>query len=146
MTELPALTLYFDGRCPFCAKEMRRLQHWNQAGRLAFVDIAQPGFDPSPLGVDLAALNRELHSTTGDGRLLVGIDSMLAAYTLVGRGWLVWPLRVRMLRPVLAACYRWFARHRYLISERLGYRLPSETRAGGECHGGVCDAGGPFLK
>lgn len=140
MTKLPALTLYFDGRCPFCASEMLRLMHWNQAKHLAFVDISQPDFDPSPLGVDLAALNRELHNTTNDGRLLVGIDSMLAAYTLVGRGWLVWPLRVRVLRPLLAACYRRFARHRYWISSRLGYRLPPE------CRDGVCSVGGPFLK
>lgn len=140
MTQLPALTLYFDGRCPFCATEMRRLKQWNRAGHLAFVDIAQPDFDPSPLGVDMVALNRELHSTTRDGMLLVGIDSMLAAYTLVGRGWLVWPLRVRFLRPVLACFYRWFARHRYQISDRLGYRSPSE------CHDGTCSIGNPFLK
>lgn len=140
MMTLPALTLYFDGRCPFCAAEMRRLKQWNRAGQLAFVDIAEPGFNPSPLGVDLAALNRELHSTTNDGRLLVGLDSMLAAYTLVDRAWVVWPLRVRMLRPLLAYCYRWFARHRYWMSERLGYRLPSK------CRDGVCKVEGPFLK
>jgi hypothetical protein len=37
----------------------------------------------------MAALNRESHARTADGGLLVGIDSLLAAYTLVGRAWLV---------------------------------------------------------
>lgn len=83
------LTLYYDGRCPFCATEMARLQSWNGAGRLAFVDIAAAGFDPLPLGLEMAALNRESHARTADGGLLVGIDSLLAAYTLVGRAWLV---------------------------------------------------------
>ena len=72
------LTLYFDGQCPFCAAEMRRLHSWDRAGRLRFVDIAEPGFDPGPLGVSLAALNRELHSWTSSGQRLVGIDSMIA--------------------------------------------------------------------
>ena len=40
--------------------------------RLAFVDIAEPGFDPAPLGVDLPALNRELHARLPDGRMLTG--------------------------------------------------------------------------
>jgi predicted DCC family thiol-disulfide oxidoreductase YuxK len=134
------LTLYFDGLCPFCVRSMRRLMAWDTAGHLAFVDIAAPGFDPSPLGVDLAALNREVHGRTREGAVLAGIDTMLAAYTLVGRGWLVWPLRVRLLRPALAAAYRWFARHRYAISARLGMRLPAG------CDGATCTIGNPFLK
>jgi predicted DCC family thiol-disulfide oxidoreductase YuxK len=136
----PSLTLYFDGLCPFCVKSMHKLMAWNTAGHLAFVDIARPGFDPSALGVDMAALNRELHAETPDGQVLVGIDSMLAAYTLVGRGWRVSPLRVRLLRPALAASYRWFARHRYGISKRLGYRLPPA------CDGDTCSIGNPFMK
>ncbi len=134
------LTLYFDGRCPFCFAEMQRLRRWNKAGHLQFVDIAQPDFDPTPLGVTMVALNRELHSKTADGRILVGIDSMLIAYTLVGRGWLVFPLRVSLLRPLLANLYRLFARHRYRISRWLRYKEPLQ------CHDGVCHAGNPFLK
>jgi predicted DCC family thiol-disulfide oxidoreductase YuxK len=134
------LTLYYDGLCPFCVRSMRQLRTWDAAGKLAFVDIAAPGFDPSVLGVDMAALNREVHGRTREGEVLVGIDTMLAAYTLAGRGWLVWPLRVRLLRPALARAYRWFARHRYAISRRLGYRLPAA------CDCDACAIGNPFLK
>lgn len=141
MSTAPALTLFYDGRCPFRVAGMRRLHGWDGAARLAFVDMSQPGFDPSPLGTDMEALNRELHGRTDAGEVLVGIDCMLAAYTLAGRGWLVWPLRIRSLRPGLAAFYRWFARHRYAISRRLGLRLPPS------CEDGVCRMGGnPFIK
>lgn len=140
MKPAPALTLYFDGLCPFCVASMRRLQSWDTAGRLAFVDIADAGFDPSPLGVDMAALNREVHGRTREGKVVAGIDTMLAAYTLAGRGWLVWPLRIRLLRPALAAAYRCFARHRYAISKRLGLRAPAA------CDGGTCGIGNPFMK
>lgn len=140
MDTLPALSLYYDGRCPFCVAGMRRLHGWDTTGNLAFVDIAAPGFDPSVLGVDMAALNRELHGMTREGRVVVGIDCMLAAYTLAGRAWLVWPLRIRPLRPLLSNAYRWFARHRYQISRRLGLRLPVT------CEEGVCRIGNPFIK
>jgi predicted DCC family thiol-disulfide oxidoreductase YuxK len=136
----PALVLYFDGKCAFCTAEMHRLGKWDTQRRLAFVDIAASGFDPAPLGVDLAALNRELHSQTSDGRVLSGIDSMLAAYTLAGRGWLVWPLRVPGLRGVLARLYRAFARNRYTLSHWLGYR-PAPA-----CDSNACSIGNPFLK
>lgn len=135
----PELTLFYDGHCPFCAAEMARLRRWNKLGRLGFVDIAEPDFDPAPLGVDMAALDRELHSLTADGKLLVGIDSMLAAYTLVDRGWMVCPLRMRLFRPLLANAYRVFARNRYRISRWMGYRPIAD------CAGAVCRPGNPFL-
>ncbi len=130
--DAPSLTLYYDGACPICAASMAQLRAWNRAGALAFVDIRAIGFDPAPLGVTMAALDRELHGRAADGRLLVGVDCIEAAYTLAGQGWRVLPLRLRLLRPVLAVLYRKFALHRYRISGWLGYT------AGTPCAGGAC--------
>lgn len=130
---MAALTLYFDKACPFCRREMARLGRWDPGGRLAFVDITAEGFDPRPLGVTLAALNTEMHGLRADGVMLVGTDAILEAYTLVGRSWLVWPLRVRLLRPTLASAYRSFARNRYRISRWLGI-----GGARGACDGDAC--------
>ena len=136
----PELTLYYDGKCPFCAAGMKRLAESDKAGNLAFVDIAQPGFDPAQLEVSMEALNLEIHSRTAAGEVLVGVASLLAAYTLTGRGALVWPLRVPVLRSVLAYLYRAFARNRYTMSRLLGYK------AGPTCEDGVCFHGNPFFK
>ena len=134
----PSLTLFFDGKCPFCAAEMTRLRAWDKHGRLGFVDMAQYDFDPSMLGVEMAALDRELHSRTAAGKILVGIDSILAAYTLVGKGWIVLPLRVALLRPMLAWLYRGFARNRYRFSRWLGYKAVPP------CQDGSCQMRHPF--
>lgn len=130
---MSALTLYFDSKCPLCRREMARLGRWDRAGRLAFVDMAQAGFDPAPLGVTLAAMDSELHALRADGAMLAGTAAILEAYTLVGRSWLVWPLRVPLLRPALAAAYRSLARNRYRVSRWLG--LGAAPRA---CDGGHC--------
>ncbi len=133
------LTLFYDGNCPFCLAEMARLRNWNSVGKLTFVDIAEPDFNPAILGVDMAALDRELHSQKPNGEILVGIDSMLAAYTLVGKGFLVFPLRLKLLRPLLANLYRKFARNRYRISRLLGYKtIP-------HCDVTVCKRVNPFF-
>ncbi|WP_322081783.1 DUF393 domain-containing protein [Burkholderia sp. BCC1972] len=129
------LVLYFDGRCPLCVAEIRRLGARDARHRLAFVDIAEPGFDPAPLGVDLPALNRELHARLPDGRMLTGVDSIVAAHALVGRRWLVWLLRVPAMRAALAPLYRRFARNRYAVSRWLGYR--AEAR----CDDAACGIG-----
>lgn len=133
-----ALTLYYDGSCRFCAMEMKRLGRWDRGGKLAFVDIALPGFDPSHLGAEMAQLDLQLYSQTCDGRILIGTDSMLAAYTLAGRGWMVWPLRVPLLRGVLGWLYRLFARNRYKMSRLLGYKPV--------CADAVCQPLNPFFR
>jgi predicted DCC family thiol-disulfide oxidoreductase YuxK len=127
------LTLYFDSACPLCRREMNRLRRWDRAGRLAFVDMSAPGFDPAPLGVTLAALNAELHGLRADGAMLVGTDAILEAYTLAGRRWLVWPLRVRLLRPMLASAYRSLARNRYRVSRWIGLETAHKACNGDNC-------------
>jgi predicted DCC family thiol-disulfide oxidoreductase YuxK len=135
-----ALTLYYDGKCPFCSTEMARLRRWDKAGRLAFVDIAQPGFDPTHLGATMEQLNLEMYSQTADGAVFAGTQSILAAYRLVGRGWLVWPLRVPLLRQFLSWLYRLFARNRYRMSRLLGYKLAPQ------CEEGVCAHRNPYFN
>ncbi|OXI79829.1 thiol-disulfide oxidoreductase [Burkholderia sp. AU33423] len=133
--ESSELVLYFDGRCPLCVAEIERLGARDARHRLAFVDIAAPGFDPAPLGVDLPALNRELHARLPDGRMLTGVDSILAAHALTGRRWLVRLLRVPVVRRALAPLYRRFARNRHAVSRWLGYRAKAP------CDGAACGSG-----
>ncbi|MGQ5523509.1 thiol-disulfide oxidoreductase DCC family protein [Chitinimonas sp. PSY-7] len=124
-----ALTLFFDSRCPLCSAEMRRLERWDKHGRLAYIDMHGEGFDAADYGTTLAAMDAELHGLDVDGRLLVGIDAIAAAYSAVGFAWLVWPLKLALTKPLWRKTYRWFARNRYRASRLLGYRCPD----------GVCD-------
>ena len=129
------LSLYFDGNCPFCLATMRHLQQLDQAHNqvacLAFIDISADDFDAAVLGVDSLALNRLLHSLDRQGQLLVGVDSILAAYSLVGKGYWVWPLRVPILYALMAFLYAKFAQHRYRLSRLLGYTKPMKCDRGG---------------
>lgn len=49
-----------------------------------FVDIVGLGFDLVLFGVDLFVLNCELYVCLFDGCMLIGIDSIVVVYVLVG--------------------------------------------------------------
>lgn len=139
----PELTIYVDSTCGFCVAEVSMLKRHDRRGVLAFVDLATPGFADFPPGTDMATLNARLHSVAADGRVLTGLDSMQAIYRLVGLGWVVWPLRIRPLRPLMAWCYEQFARHRYKVSDFFGMRVPAGAP---RCDGTTCQTGSPFVK
>jgi predicted DCC family thiol-disulfide oxidoreductase YuxK len=136
----PELTLFYDAHCPFCNHEMQRLKSWNHAGKLGFVDISKVDFDPTQLGVSMTDLDAALHGQTRDGRILVGLDTMLLAYTLIDKAWMVAPLKITWLRPSLSFLYRHFARHRYVLSRMMGFK---KTVA---CSSNHCELKHPFFN
>lgn len=109
-------TVLYDRACPLCRMEMDWLQARNAEGRLVFVDISDPAFDPAPYGATLAAMDAQIHGRTADGRLLVGLDVLRLAYEAVGLARFAQPVVSGPLRPVFDQGYRCFARHRKAIS------------------------------
>ena len=114
------LTLLYDGACPICVTEMSRLARMDRSHRLRFVDIAAPGFDASPYGATREEMMTLMHAVLPDGRVLVGIDALHAAYSAVHLGWLWAPARWPLLRRYADALYARFARNRMRVSRALG--------------------------
>jgi predicted DCC family thiol-disulfide oxidoreductase YuxK len=106
------LTLYYDGACPLCAREIALLRRHATRERLQLVDIAAANFDPQPLGLGLTTLQARLHARWADGRWLVGLDASLASWQAAGLGAWIAPLGWRALRPMLEWGYRLFCRLR----------------------------------
>jgi predicted DCC family thiol-disulfide oxidoreductase YuxK len=102
-------TLYYDGRCPLCMKEMARLDQL-KSEELQLADIHELE-DPSLPDKD--TLLRNLHLRTTNGEILIGVDANVAAWDFTPHGrwfqWLRWPL----LRPVTDRVYRYWAEWRY---------------------------------
>lgn len=129
---MSALTLIYDSHCPLCTDEMKRLARWDKHGKLAYLDMHGADFNAADYGTTMQALDAEIHAITPDGRTLIGIDVLIECYALVGKAWIVWPLKWQAAKPVWRDLYRWFARNRYRISGLLGY--------GYGCPDGVCKA------
>ena len=102
-------TLYYDGNCPICLREMARLQRL-KSDDLQLRDI-HAMLDPSL--PDRDTLLRNLHLRYADGRLVTGVEANIAAWRCTPYGrWLSW-LRWPLLRPVVDSTYQRWARWRY---------------------------------
>jgi predicted DCC family thiol-disulfide oxidoreductase YuxK len=113
----------FDGDCPLCRREIALLRRLDRGrGRIAFEDIAAPGFEGTPYGIDHDTAMRRIHGVLPDGRVIEGVEVFRRLYAAVGFGWLVAPTRWPLLRPAFDAAYRWFARNRLRLTGREAVR------------------------
>lgn len=80
------LTLYFDGECPLCAREIRFLSRRAINARLLFVDISDEAFDAKALGFTVEQMQSSLHARFADGPWMTGLDATLWSWRAAGLG------------------------------------------------------------
>jgi len=120
--DLP-LTLYFDGRCPLCLREIRWLAQRARQNRLRLVDVHDDlalTCHSTPSREDMLGM---LHARTARGQWLVGVEATVAAWQAAGVGrwvsWLTWPL----VRRLSVFVYRGFARYRHRLAALVGEQI-----------------------
>ena len=116
----PPLTLLFDGACPLCRREVDALRARDGGkGRLGFVDIDAPDYDPAAHGgISYRAAMGRIHAIDADGRVIVDVAAFREAYRLVGLGWLYAPTTWPVLKPVVDGAYRLWASSRLRLTGR----------------------------
>lgn len=117
------LTVFYDGTCPLCAKEMSALKQRDTKQQIKIINIYSDAFADYPQ-IDPEQANTILHALNQKGELLLGLDVTHRAWQLVGRGWLYAPLRWRIVKPVADWLYLKFAKNRYRVS----YLLTGKSR------------------
>ncbi len=117
-------TLFYDGRCALCSKEMRLLTrlkrpdlhlldiHTSDLSQWQLPPIETPGLTAT------TQLLSVLHLRTAEGRWLLGLDATVAAWSYTPLGWLFKPLRWPLIRPIADTFYTRWAQARAC---RLGY-------------------------
>ena len=102
-------TLYYDGACPLCTREMKHLANLKRDS-LDLVDIHQTDISPDMPSKEDLLLN--LHLKRGE-EWVVGADANVAAWQHTRYGmlwaWLRWPLIKQIVDPV----YAFWAKRRY---------------------------------
>ncbi|MPQ83214.1 DUF393 domain-containing protein [Pseudomonas sp. MAFF 730085] len=106
------LTLYFDGECPLCAREVQLLRRRALDTRLVLVDISHDAFDATAFGFTLEQMQDSLHARFANGRWVTGLDATLWSWRAAGLGRWAAPLAWRPIRPLLTLGYRLFCRVR----------------------------------
>lgn len=68
------LTVFYDGACGVCSKEMRHYQGLADQ-RLQFVDIAAADFDAAGYGRTAGEFQAQLHVCDAAGRFFTGVEA-----------------------------------------------------------------------
>ncbi len=127
---IAACTVYFDGACPLCRREIALYQRASGGERVDWVDAS--ACPPSALGGDLprdAALSR-LHVRLGDGSLVSGAAAFAAIWArLPSYSWLAALAAWRPARTAMEIAYAGFLRLRPLWrrAEPVAPALPREV-------------------
>ncbi|MDR5900855.1 MULTISPECIES: thiol-disulfide oxidoreductase DCC family protein [Halomonas] len=116
------VTLFHDGHCPLCQREVAWLTRHPRRERVTLVDIQAANFDAVPLGRSVAAMMGRLHVRDAAGRWFVGMDASRALYAVLGYRRLVWMSTLPGIGGLMDAGYRWFARRRLRLGRWLERR------------------------
>ena len=118
----PPVTLYHDGHCPLCQREVEWLSRHPRRARVRLVDIQAADFDPQALGTRFEAMMGKLHLRDAEGRWFIGMDASRALYAVLGYRRLVWLSCLPGVAAALDAGYRGFARRRVRLGRWLAKR------------------------
>ena len=117
------LTVWFDGACPLCRREMELMRRLDRRGAINFVDLESENVD-CPVGK--AELIARLHALE-NGRLLTGASAFAAAWRAIP---LLRPFgqlaRVPAMLTLLEFGYAAYLRLRPAL-QRLLVRTPEQT-------------------
>lgn len=109
ISDQPSPTVYFDGACPVCAREIAMYRRQPGGGAVQWVDVAQCEAPALGAGLTRAAAMARLHVRRADGSLVSGA----LAFTELWRALPRWAWAGRLLGSgaglwLLEAGYRFF--------------------------------------
>ncbi|MEZ4871427.1 MAG: DUF393 domain-containing protein [Bdellovibrionales bacterium] len=76
----PELTIYYDGLCPLCSREIDHYRVKDTQGKIEYVDIADPQFDAQAVGLDPQKIHSVFHVKSKDGQVLTKVDAFVAIW------------------------------------------------------------------
>lgn len=116
----PALaTVYFDGLCRVCSREIEHYRRCAGSDRLRFIDICSPGFDARSHGLDPQAIHKNMHVRRADGVMMIGVDAFIEIWAVLPRYRMLPKLANALgVRALLNVGYRIFAALRPFLPRR----------------------------
>ena len=113
------LTIFFDGGCPLCKREVDFLQSRNQKGYLRFIDINTSDFYLDlRYGITYKEAMERIHALKSDGSVIKDIKVFQEAYTLIGLGWIYAPTKFPIFVKFIEFIYGIWAKYRLKLTFR----------------------------
>jgi predicted DCC family thiol-disulfide oxidoreductase YuxK len=117
MTQYP-LTVFFDGACPICTREIALMRRLDRRRQLDFCDFSAQEYDVASRGFSIEDLGTVIHARWADGSVITGVEVFRAMWEAVGLGFLARLSRLALVEPLALNAYAWFARNRLRLTGR----------------------------
>ena len=109
----PALTIWYDGACPLCIREIALMKRLDRAERINFVDLTRAD---TACPLDRTLMLSRFHATTREGETLSGAAAFAAMWREIP---ILQPIglaaRNRLVLALLEGAYLLFLRIRPLL-------------------------------
>jgi predicted DCC family thiol-disulfide oxidoreductase YuxK len=112
------LTIFFDGACPICNREIALMKRLDRRRQLEFCDFSAKEYDGASSGFAAADLATVIHARWVDGSVITGVEVFRAMWEAVGLGVLSRLSRLSLVEPLVLKAYAWFARNRMRLTGR----------------------------
>ncbi|WP_413391198.1 thiol-disulfide oxidoreductase DCC family protein [Prochlorococcus marinus] len=113
------LTIFFDGGCPLCKREIDFLQSRNKKGYLSFIDINTSDFYLDlKYGITYKQAMERIHAMKSDGSVIKDIKVFQEAYNLVDLGWIYAPTKIPFFDKFIEFIYLIWAKYRLKLTFR----------------------------
>ena len=113
------LTIFFDGGCPLCKREVDFLQSRNQKGYLRFIDINTSDFYLDlKYGISYKQAMERIHALKSDGSVIKDIKVFQEAYNLIDLGWIYTPTKIAVFDKFIEFIYGIWAKYRLILTFR----------------------------
>lgn len=112
------LTVFYDGACPLCSREMALMKRLDRKQRLRLCDFSSPDFHDTIIGIPVSQLSAVIHARWNDGTIITGVDVFRAIWQIAGLGILARMSRLPLIDPLVVKAYAWFARNRLWLTGR----------------------------
>lgn len=113
MVQSSPLTVFYDGGCNLCNKEIRHYKRLDRMHQILWIDIATSRHNLADYDLTFEDAMSELHATRGNGENISGVDAFIAIWeTLQEYRWLAAAAKLVTVKKVLVLIYPHFARWR----------------------------------
>ena len=117
-TKAYPLSIFFDGECPICRREINLMKILDRKDRLRFIDFSKTSYHAREQGLNPCDLERVIHARWSDGRIITGVEVFREMWEGVGFTFLARMSRLPFMNGILVRAYSWFAKNRLRLTGR----------------------------
>lgn len=113
-----SFTVFYDGECPLCKREIAWLAKRTPEGTVNFDDITSTTSSYPSYGLDYDTIMARIHGVNENGDVVQGLDVIRSLYRKANLGWLATISEVPLVRQLCDFGYSVFARLRPYLPGR----------------------------